>query len=384
MAAQSLRDGNTRFADDLYQRVITKNAGEDVILSPFSISTALSMVWLGARGVTATEMARTLHFELPEETHHPAWRELLARFSDDAIEEIDLRIANRLWGQVGFSILPLYLDQGRDYYNAPLVELDFKGDTEPSRVTINDWVADQTADRIKDLIPPGALDRTTRLVLTNAIYMKADWARPFQKYMTREGEFTRIDQTTSTVSYMNQEGRFSYGDWNDWQVLEMPYKGGRLAMVVLLPRETGGLATLEGDLDLGAAMEFVRTGLSANQVDIRLPRFRSELTLPLTDTLQEMGMRTPFGMQADFRGMTGDDELYLSSVIHKAFIEVDEMGTEAAAATAAVMATKSLVLPGDGPVRFHATHPFVYIIHDRETGSVLFLGRVMNPRAGGD
>lgn len=384
MPQQSIRAGNTDFAGDLYRHVAADNPGADVVFSPFSISTALSMVWLGARGTTADEIAAAMRFQLPGTSHHSAWRDLLERFDGEELQDIDLRIANRLWGERGYQFLETYLEQGLEYYNAPLEELDFSGNPEPSRVAINEWVEEQTADRIKDLIPPGAIDPTTRLVLTNAIYMKADWARPFPHDKTHEGDFTRADGDTMTVSFMNQSTRFPYGEWNDWQVLNLPYRGGRLAMAVLLPQETGALPTLEEGFDLGGAMTFVRDGLETRQVQVKLPRFRSELSTGLNQVLQSMGMQTAFGLQADFSGMSGNDELYLSSVVHKAFIEVDEEGTEAAAATAAIMAVKSIILEPEDVVEFQATHPFMYIIHDMETGAVLFMGRVMEPQTAED
>ncbi|MCC5877445.1 MAG: serpin family protein [Candidatus Sumerlaeia bacterium] len=381
---QAIRSGNTGFAQEIYNHVARDNPGEDIVFSPFSISTALSMVWLGARGTTADEMAQAMHFKLPAETHHPAWRDLLDRFSEGEIRDVDLRIANRLWGQTGYEFLSRYLEDGLEYYNAPLAELNFSGEPEPSRVTINDWVEEQTNNRIKDLIPPGAIDTTTRLVLTNAIYMKADWARPFQNDKTNDGDFTLADGDTMTVSYMNQQTRFAHGEWSDWQVLNLPYRGGRLAMAVLLPGETGALPEMEKDFDLEGAMSFIRDGLETKQVRVKMPRFRSELSLGLNEVLQSMGMRTAFGLQADFSGMSGNDDLYISSIVHKAFIEVDEEGTEAAAATAAVMAVKSMILEPEDIVEFNATHPFMYIIHDMETGAVLFFGRVMEPTTADD
>ena len=376
-----LAAGNSAFAFDLFQK-LQQGGGGNLFYSPYSISIALAMTYAGARGETARQMAETMHFSLPQDRLHPAFNgldQLLATRGQGAAgvkegEGFRLHIANAIWGQQGYPFLQAFLDTLARSYGAGLRLVDFQRAAEAARVTINDWVAEQTEDRIKDLIPAGAIDSMTRLVLTNAIYFNAAWQFPFDEARTEEGPFYRLDGSPISVPMMHASESFSYVAGEGFQVVDLPYDGGELSMAILLPAE-GTFESFQAALDVERVNGVLRQ-LSRQQVDLTLPKFEFESEFSLSTTLQEMGMVDAFQGSADFSGMTGEPELFISDVIHKAFVAVDEAGTEAAAATAVIM--KLSAAPID-PVRVTVNRPFIFLIRDIETGTILFVGRVMDP-----
>jgi serpin B len=373
-------EGNTRFAVDLYQRLIGEQTG-NVLFSPYSISTALAMTYAGARGKTEAEMAEVLHFALPQERLHPAFAAITADLGDETRHGYELVAANRLWGQEGYTFLPGFLGITREHYGAELAQVDFAGNTERARQAINGWVEKQTREKIKELIARGILDALTRLVLTNAVYFKGNWESQFDEKLTREGRFTVARDRRVSVPMMHQESQFKYAALPKLQVLEMPYAGEDLSMLVVLPSEVDGLSRLERSLSAEGLAEWTER-LRKAKVSVFLPRFTTTCQFELKAVLAAMGMPEAFHrVRADFSGMNGKRDLCISAVIHKAFVDVNEEGTEAAAATAVVMRLKSA--PRPSPV-FRADHPFLFIIRDNRTGSLLFVGRVADPEAKGE
>jgi len=376
---QELVRGNSAFAFDLYRALREQESG-NFFYSPFSISIALAMTWAGARGETEREMADVLHFTLPQDRLHPAFNALdleLAQRGQGARgrdgKGFRLHIVNALWGQKGYQFLPEFLDTLARNYDAGLRLLDFAGNPEAARGVINDWVSEQTGGRIQDLIPPGAVDALTRLVLTNAIYFNAAWAEPFEKNRTADGPFYLLDGRQVTVPMMRQTAQFGYAEGEGFQAVELPYDGEELAMVILLPQE-GRFEEFEAALD-AARVEEILGSLTSRHLNLTMPRFRVESSFRLADTLAAMGMPSPFQPgQADFSGMDGTRDLYIRAVLHKAFVSVDESGTEAAAATAVIVGLTAL--PG---LEVTVNRPFIFLIRDRQTGAVLFIGRVVNP-----
>ena len=359
--------GNNSFAFDLYARLRSQKG--NLFLSPCSISTALAMTYAGARGRTEEEMAKVLRFTLDQERLHPAFFSLNSKLTPHAGE---LHVANRLWGQKGYPFLESFLKLTGSRYGAKLEEVDFMGAAEKARQAINSWVEAQTKDRIKELIKRGMLDKLTRLVLTNAIYFKGDWASQFKKDETRKADFSLIDGTKVKVDMMHQRAEFLHGRHPEVQVLTLPYKGGEFSMVILLPVKKDGLSELERAFT-GENLAKWLSDLRKGTVVVDLPRFKTTSEFMLADVLRNMGMHSAFGTGADFSGMTGTRELFISSIIHKAFVEVNEEGTEAAAATGVIM--KSSV-----PPRFCVDHPFLFLIRDNRSGSILFMGRIVDPR----
>jgi len=378
---QELVHGNSAFAFDLYH-ALRKEEGGNLFYSPFSISIALAMTWAGARGKTEQEMADVLHFTLPQERLHPAFNaldlELARRGQGKEGEGFRLHIVNAIWGQRGFRFLTEFLDTLACNYGAGLRLLDFKSDPEAARKVINDWVSDQTEGRIRDLIPPGAIDFLTRLVLANAIYFNAAWAEPFDKNLTADGPFYLLDGSQVMVPMMRQTAQFGYMKGDGFQAVELPYEGEELAMVILLP-DKGRFEEFEDSLD-AKRVEEILSNLTYQEVTLKMPRFRVESAFNLARTLAAMGMPSAFQPdQADFSGMDGARDLYIGAVLHKAFVSVDEAGTEAAAATAVVIKVTALPAPS---VELTVDHPFIFLIRDQPTGTILFVGRVVNPKAG--
>lgn len=375
---KAVADANNRFALDLYGKL--KKGDENLFYSPYSISTALAMTYAGARTTTAEEMAKTLRFDLPAERLHPAYAEMIRDLNEAGKKgDFQLSVANRLWGQKGEPFLKDFLDLTERNYGAGLSEVDFAGNTEGVRKTINDWVEKQTADKIRELIKQGVLDRDTALVLTNAIYMKADWLAKFKKQDTNPAPFFAAGGKELQVPTMHQTTLFSYAEADNLQVIELGYKGDRLSMVILLPRQKDGLADLEKRLMSENLTKWL-TQLKAQKVRVALPKFKATKEFSLAQVLQSLGMTKAFdGGQADFSGMNGRKNLFISAVVHKAFVNVDEEGTEAAAATAVVMKLTAMPMPERIP-EFVADHPFVFLIRDRVSGAILFMGRVTEPK----
>ena len=362
--------GNTAFALDLYAK-LAKEKG-NVFFSPYSLSSALAMTWAGARGTTADEMAKTLHFG-PDV--HDGFAALDQRLSA-ARPGCQLSVANRLLVQRGLRLLDPFTSIAREKYRAPVEQVDFG--KEETRLHVNQWVEEQTHQRIKDLITKGVFSSDTRLALVNAVYFKGTWLTEFdKKATTSQPFFTGGKETKAPLMYadLGPGARVRTAEVDGVQVLELPYQGGELTMVVLLPTARDGLAAFETGLT-SARFEQLMKALRPSGAEVWLPRFKVEQSFELSSTLSAMGMPSAFGA-ADFSGMTGGRELALSAVIHKAFVEVNEEGTEAAAASAAVVTITSVQPPKR---RFRADHPFVFALRDTKSGSVLFLGRVVEPR----
>lgn len=361
--------GNTAFAVDLY-RMLAKEPG-NLFLSPASLSSALAMTYAGARGETANEMARVLHFPDDQANLHAAMAALTKEFNAKS-KGFELTVANALWGQKGYNFLEEFLATLKKHYGAGLERVDFV-DTENARRKINAWVEARTRNRIKDLLKPGLLTREVMLVLTNAVYFKGLWEVEFDKSHTRDEPFLLSRDNSVTAPMMEVSARFDYLDAQSFQAVRLPYKGDALSMLIFLPREADGLGAFEQSLTAGALQEHV-SSLRKQMVVVNLPRFKTTAEFELQDVLAAMGMPRAFSTEADFSGMSGQADLFISAVVHKAFVEVDEKGTEAAAATGVVMRKKA-----EHPARFRADHPFLFLILDERNGAILFIGRVQNP-----
>jgi len=377
----TLVEGNSAFAFDLYQEL--KDEEGNLFYSPYSISLALAMTYGGARSETEEQMANALRFSLSQNQLHPAFNALAleldsrgegAEGKDD--EGFRLNVVNAIWGQLDYEFLNDFLDLLAVNYGAGLRVLDFIGATEESRVTINDWVSDQTEGRIEDLIPAGLISPLTRLVLTNAIYFNAAWEYPFEEDMTEDGIFHLLDGGEVTVPMMRQTESFGYAEGDGYQAVELPYDGGELSMVILLPA-SGQFEAFEETLD-AAQVDGIIGSLEHRQVSLTMPKFEFDSSFSLRDTLSAMGMPVAFSMSADFSGMTVNPELFIAEVVHKAFVSVDEAGTEAAAATAVVMVP--IAMPPE-PAEVTIDRPFIFLIRDIETGAILFVGRTLDPGA---
>ncbi|MFH1330724.1 MAG: serpin family protein [Actinomycetota bacterium] len=376
--------GNNAFAVAAYAMLAAQEEG-NLVYSPASIRLALAMTYAGAKGQTAAEMAEVLRFDLQGEALHAAFnaldQELASRNRveptlDDGVErKVRLSIANSLWGQQGFTFTPEFLDTLAANYGAGMRVVDFVAATEAARRAINDWVAGETNDRITDLIPEGVLSEMTRLVLTNAVYLDATWSSIFGKDATFDAPFFLLDGSEVSVATMHQESFFFYAAGDGWQAVELPYVGEELAMVFLVP-DTGRFTEIEG-LVGGGLLDEVVAGLEGVEVRLALPKFEFRFKASVADLLAGLGMPTAFDPDsADFSGMTTEDRLFISDVIHEAFIKVDEEGTEAAAATAVIMDPTSAPVE---VVELAVDRPFLFSLYDRATGEVLFLGRVLNP-----
>lgn len=371
--AQVVR-GNTEFACDLFGQL--KSEPGNLFFSPFSISTALAMTAAGAQGPTLAEMVKTLH--LPEsELAHAGFAELMQQFNAGS-SEYQLAVANALWGQKGFAFRQDFLDRIAKYHGGGLRDVDFK-QPEPAAATINRWVSDVTKDRIKDLVSPQMLKPLTRLVLTNAIYFKGQWQYTFRKELTRDEPFFVTESNSNPVPMMHLSGDFRFAEVDGVQVLELPYKGRRLSMVLLLPKEKHQLAKQVQPMLNPVSLARLLAAGTTKPGNVALPRFEFRTSYSLGDPLQNLGMKLAFSNGADFTGMTTTEPLKIDLVIHKAFVKTDEEGSEAAAATAVIM--ERAPAPIIDRFNFRADHPFVFMIRDNQTGSLLFLGRVSNPKS---
>ncbi len=368
---------NNEFAFSLYQKIAgaEPNLGKNVFFSPYSISTALGMTYAGARGETAQQMAAVLRFDEDQEALHRSFRDLAARL-DGTGKPYQLKIANALWGQRDYPFEAKFLSLIGEYYAGGFQTLDFAQAPEPSRVAINQWVERQTADKIRNLLQQGDITSLTRLVLTNAIYFKGEWETPFEKNQTRPAPFKVNPGNTVEVPMMMRTGQLPYAETDTLQAVELPYAGKDLAMVLLLPKDD--LGSLEQYLSR-QQVGILLTQMQPIRLSLFLPRFKFDARYALQnkDYLPALGMVDAFDSQlADFSGLTGHKALHISGVFHKAFIDVNESGTEAAAATAVVVGLKSMPPPA---TVFRADHPFIFLIHHKPTGSILFMGRIANP-----
>jgi serpin B len=365
---------NTAFATDLYAKLENENG--NLFFSPYSISTALAMMFAGARGDTAQQMANVLHFTVPQNRLPPAFAELEAELN--AVQKkgkVQLSIANSLWPQKGYPFLHEYIDLLKRYYSTTVTPIDFAKSPEGARKTINDWVESKTNRKITDLIKPGVLDSLTRLVLTDAVCFKGNWVNQFDPKRTEDGQFLVAADKYVECRMMFRKGPYGFAETPELKVLELPYAGDDLSMIVLLPRKIDGLGALESELSAAKLAEWTKV-LGKSEVAVALPKFKLTCEFSLKETLTAMGMTDAFSDKADFSGMDGHKNwLYISAVVHKAFVDVNEEGTEAAAATAVIAVPAG---PAKGPY-FVADHPFLFLIRDKHMGNILFLGRVTDP-----
>ena len=371
--------GTSAFAWDLYH--ILRGGEGNLFCSPLSISLALSMAFAGARGETEAQMSQALRFTLDPDHLAPAFNrldlELAQRGKGQGTEAKEFRMSmvNAIWSQEGTQFLAEFLALLAAHYGAGMRLLDFAGAPERCRAIINAWASDHTGGRIQDLIPPGAIRRWTKLILTNAVAFRAPWSAPFGAALTADDRFFQLDGSQSMVPMMNQTGSFAYAEGNGVRAVELPYAGQELSMVILLP-DAGRFAAFEATAHAGRVGAIMQR-LAHRRIALTLPRFQFSCGFRLADTLAAMGMPAAFSEDADFSGMTGKRDLFLADVLHKAFVAVDEEGTEAAAASAAVMVPT--MAPRDMPLRLRVDRPFLFLIRDLKTGAILFAGRVVAP-----
>jgi len=376
--------GNNEFALELYAKLRAEKG--NLFFSPYSISTALSMTYAGAKGETKIQMAKVLHLPtIPLKSTEQIWTQSRFHSAFGAIindlnargekGNYELSVANALWGQKGYGFLKEFLELIKTNYGGGLNEVDFVRAAETARKTINTWVEKETNKKIKNLIGKGVLDSMTRLVLTNAIYFKGNWARQFKEDETKETPFTLINGEKVDIAMMNQTADFNYMETEDFQGLELPYVDDELSMIILLPKEADGLGRFEETFTAKNLSKWLAR-FRKRKVIVSVPKFKMTRQFGLADVLKSMGMTSAFSGEADFSGMNGKKDLFISAVIHKAYVDVNEEGTEAAAATAVVGVTA--IRPEEIPV-FRADHPFLFLIRDNRSGSILFIGRAMNP-----
>ncbi len=375
-----LATSNNAFALDLYRSLRTSTG--NIVFSPFSISIALAMPYAGARGETESQMAHTLHFDLPQNQLHATFDQLdLALTQEGHVasgggQAMQLDIANAAWADQSISFLPQYLETLARNYGAGIQLADFIHQPDAARQLINAWVGQQTQQKIQNLIPQGALDTTARLVLVNAIYFKADWQTPFDPNDTRPGEFTRLDGSKVQAQMLSNSSLTApYAAGNGWQAVELPYSNGSAAMDLIVP-DPGSFESFESRFD-APLLSQILAAIQPTAVDLRIPKYRFGAQFDLGSQLSSLGMSDAFDPSlADFSGMTGGRDLFISKILHQALIAVDEKGTEAAAATSVIMAP-TLALQGN--VTLHVDRPFVFVVRDVTSGQILFLGRVLDP-----
>jgi serpin B len=376
---KQLVHGNTSFATDLYRDLASD--GGNLIFSPHSISLALAMTYAGAEGETAHAMATTLHASLPRERFGRAFGSLEAVLGgrgaaarDSSAQSFRLHIVNQVWGQRGHSLLPAYLDTLAENYGTGVKVLDFSTAPEPSRRVINKWVEQQTEHRIVDLLSQGAVTGATQLVLTNAVYFKADWAAPFDPRYTKRGSFRRLGGDHALAQMMSHAATMNFAQVGGVEAIELPYAGNEVSFVAVMP-PLEQFAAFEATLS-AETLEPIVAALGPESVQLSMPKFAGGTGFSLEAVLTRLGMGAAFGSSADFSAMDGTRSLAISEVVHKAFVAIDEAGTEAAAATAVSMATSA---PVTSPRVVTLDHPFIYLVRDRPTGAVLFMGRVVAP-----
>jgi serpin B len=379
-ALAELVKGNNEFAFELYKQLSATQEG-NFFYSPYSISLALAMTYAGANGQTEEQMAETLKFLLEDEELHSAFNKLAIELNSrneipagSEAQGFELNIVNATWGQRGFEFMQAFLDVLAENYDAGIRLLDYEADPEACRKVINDWVYEQTNGKIEDLIPEGAIDEMTRLVLTNAIYFNAAWLHQFDEEYTYDDVFYLPDGSTVTVPMMHQSDRFNYVDGDDYTAIEMLYDIYEMSMLIIMPDE-GTFEDFENSLT-PEVIDSILHSMTYGKVNLSMPKFEFESDFSLNDALKAMGMTDAFSDIADFSGITDKTDLIISDVIHKAFVSVDEEGTEAAAATAVIISQTSM------PTEIadvNLNHSFIFLIRDITTGSTLFIGRVINP-----
>nr|XP_019607959.1 PREDICTED: leukocyte elastase inhibitor [Rhinolophus sinicus]XP_019607960.1 PREDICTED: leukocyte elastase inhibitor [Rhinolophus sinicus]XP_019607961.1 PREDICTED: leukocyte elastase inhibitor [Rhinolophus sinicus] len=377
---EQLSTANTRFALDLFRTLNENNPTGNIFISPISISSALAMVVMGTRGTTAAQLSKALYFNTVEEIHS-RFQSLNADINKRGAPYI-LKLANRLYGEKTYNFLPEFLASTQKMYGAELASVDFQHTSEDARKMINEWVKGQTEGKIPELLVAGVVDNMTKLVLVNAIYFKGNWQEKFMKEATTDAPFRLNKKDTKVVKMMYQKKKFPYGYIQDLKcrVLELPYQGEELSMVILLPDdiedESTGLKKIEKQLTLEKLREWTKPeNLDLIEINVSLPRFKLEESYNLNSHLARLGIEDLFNSKADLSGMSGARDLFISKVVHKSFVEVNEEGTEAAAATAGI-ATFCMLMPEEN---FVADHPFIFFIRHNPSTNILFLGRLSSP-----
>lgn len=362
--------GNNAFACTLYSEL--RNPGENIVFSPLSVRTALAMTYAGARGETAEQMAQVLRFEEDGESLHAGLGSFLKGLREDSgADSYRLDVANGLWPQEGFAFREEFLELNQEHYDAALRTLDFAGDAEGARQTINTWAREKTEEGVRELIPPGGLDGSTVMVLTNALYFLGSWTEAFDEGSTKTGQFRVSADKTVEAEFMYKLEKFAFSEDDEIMVLELPYAGDRLSMVILLPKETEGIDKLEESLSAEKISEWTGN-LSKQKIAIAIPKFKIKYKLELSAVLGEMGMVNAFRLGvADFTGMVQGGGVAIDKVFHDTCVEVNEKGAEAASATGVTIKKMGRV--------FRADHPFMFLIRDAETGTIIFMGKLADP-----
>ncbi|XP_062986351.1 serpin B6-like [Elgaria multicarinata webbii] len=376
-----LNIANTAFAINLFKGITENDRTANTFFSPLSITSSLAMVLLGAKGSTADQMSKALSLTTCEEIHQ-GYEKLISEINKPGTKYL-LKLANRLFGETSYDFLAPFIDSSQKFYHAGLEKLNFSKASEDSRKHINAWVEEQTAGKIQNLLAPGIVNGLTRLVLVNAIYFKGNWAKRFRKDLTTEKPFKVSKNETKMVQMMFQKAKFNVTYIADYHthVLEMPYVDNELSMIILLPDEirddSTGLEKLEREMTYEKLIEWINPEMmDSTEVELSLPKFKLEEKYDLKPVLKSLGMTDAFDEgKADFSGMSPNNDLVLSEVVHKSFVEVNEEGTEAAAATAAVMMLRCARIPR--PII--ADHPFLFFIRHRIMGGILFYGRFCSP-----
>ncbi len=366
--------GNNQFALELYREISTFD--QNVFFSPYSISTALAMTYAGARGETEAQMSKVLHFDRDQQAFHPKVRDLLAYIEGlNNGDSVEMTTAQAVFAQRDFDFLDSYMGLMKQNYKAGVQLVDFKKELEKSRLLINDWVAKKTNDRIQNLIPQGMINQLARMVLVNAVYFKGSWSAAFDEKLTSAHSFFLPDGKSLQVPFMKKDNAvFKYYSDEDLQIAEIPYADSSMSLVILLPARQVSFSAFEQKLTSAQYSEWMKA-LKPEIINLMIPKFKTTSELELSDVLKKMGMPEAFSLQADFSGMDGKKDLMIDKVIHKAFVDVNEKGTEAAAATAVVIRQKTaIVRPG-----FIANRPFIMILKENKYDNILFMGRINNP-----
>lgn len=368
--------GNNQFALDIFAQ-IRGSPQENVFFSSWSIYSALGIVREGARGMTAQEMQQVMHLPENDSMRKKSFAGAYDEFNARDAGYI-LSTANALWVEKNFPLLGNFTSDIEKYYHGAALGVDFEGEIEDTRNTINSWVEERTGGKIKDLISPGDISPQTRIIITNAVYFNGSWVRSFDRNATRKSNFMTGDGRiveTPMMESIGRDSRFNYTETADLQALELPYQGNRISMIILLPRDND-ISTLEKGLSLDRLTE-LKSALKENEVDVYIPKFAFTTKYQMSNNLRKMGMASAFTPDADFSGIDGKKDLFISEVIHQAFVDVNEKGTEAAGSTGIAMPMGAMNAPRT-PV-FNADHPFLFLIQDTKTGTIMFMGRVSDP-----